>query len=215
MGKVSRKMSFSKSIGTIALLVSAYLMASPAQAEPMVTYTWTTTSESFGTNVSEPSSASFEVPLSDVLNGVIAQSDITDIQLTYPGLTFNSALPSSGGSDFSAFVDPTTGAFIYHDMGQGLSVFAFAGTNVNDATTFLSITVDQAVSPGVVADQFNALNNGNPDAGFPTAGFWTAEFPTVAAVPETSTWIMMILGFCGLGFMGYRRKQNGASLRLA
>ena len=208
-------MSFSKSIGTIALLVSAYLMASPAQAEPMVTYTWTTTSEGFGTNVSEPSSASFEVPLSDVLNGVIAQSDITDIQLTYPGLTFNSELPSSGGSDFSAFVDPTTGAFIYHDMGQGLSVFAFAGTNVNDATTFLSITVDQAVSPGVVADQFNALNNGNPDAGFPTAGFWTAEFPTVAAVPETSTWIMMILGFCGLGFMGYRRKQNGASLRLA
>jgi hypothetical protein len=37
----------------------------------------------------------------------------------------------------------------------------------------------------------------------------------VAAVPEPSTWAMMILGFCGLGFMAYRRKQNGASLRLA
>ena len=27
-------------------------------------------------------------------------------------------------------------------------------------------------------------------------------------VPEASTWAMMILGFCGLGFMGYRRKSG-------
>jgi hypothetical protein len=47
--------------------------------------------------------------------------------------------------------------------------------------------------------------------------------PTVAvvsdgvasAVPEPSTWAMMILGFCGVGFMAYRRKQNGPALRLA
>jgi hypothetical protein len=47
--------------------------------------------------------------------------------------------------------------------------------------------------------------------------------PTVAvvtdgiasAVPEPSTWAMMILGFCGVGFLAYRRKQNGAALRLA
>jgi hypothetical protein len=36
-----------------------------------------------------------------------------------------------------------------------------------------------------------------------------------AAVPEPSTWAMMILGFCGIGFMTYRRKQSGASFRLA
>ena len=29
----------------------------------------------------------------------------------------------------------------------------------------------------------------------------------VAAVPEPSTWAMMILGFAGLGFMAYRRKS--------
>jgi hypothetical protein len=39
---------------------------------------------------------------------------------------------------------------------------------------------------------------------------------TVAsAVPETSTWAMIILGFAGVGFMSYRRKQNGVMLRLA
>jgi hypothetical protein len=30
----------------------------------------------------------------------------------------------------------------------------------------------------------------------------------VSAVPEPSTWAMMILGFCGLGFMAYRRKDK-------
>jgi hypothetical protein len=37
---------------------------------------------------------------------------------------------------------------------------------------------------------------------------------SIAAVPEPSTWAMMILGFCGLGFMAYRRKSQ-ASVRLA
>ena len=36
----------------------------------------------------------------------------------------------------------------------------------------------------------------------------------VSAVPEPATWAMMILGFFGLGFMGYRRKNAGA-VRLA
>jgi hypothetical protein len=35
------------------------------------------------------------------------------------------------------------------------------------------------------------------------------------AVPEPATWAMMILGFLGVGFMAYRRKQNGSALRLA
>jgi hypothetical protein len=37
----------------------------------------------------------------------------------------------------------------------------------------------------------------------------------VGGVPEPSTWAMMILGFAGLGFMAYRRKQNGPALGLA
>jgi hypothetical protein len=37
----------------------------------------------------------------------------------------------------------------------------------------------------------------------------------LTAVPEPSTWAMMILGFFGVGFMAYRRKSSGAGLRLA
>ena len=38
--------------------------------------------------------------------------------------------------------------------------------------------------------------------------------PVAGAVPEPSTWAMMILGFMGIGFLAYRRKQT-ASIRLA
>ena len=31
---------------------------------------------------------------------------------------------------------------------------------------------------------------------------------TISAVPEPSTWAMMILGFAGLGFLGYRRRNR-------
>ena len=38
---------------------------------------------------------------------------------------------------------------------------------------------------------------------------------TVAAVPEASTWAMMILGFLGLGFLGYRKSMKPSAFRVA
>jgi hypothetical protein len=37
----------------------------------------------------------------------------------------------------------------------------------------------------------------------------------IAAVPEPSTWAMMILGFAGIGFMTYRRRNQSAALTVA
>jgi PEP-CTERM motif len=53
-----------------------------------------------------------------------------------------------------------------------------------------------------IAGSFNDLNG-------------SVVIAQVTAVPEPSTWAMMILGFCGLGFMAYRRKQNGPALSVA
>ena len=36
-----------------------------------------------------------------------------------------------------------------------------------------------------------------------------------SGIPETSTWIMMILGFAGIGFAAYRRGTHTATFRLA
>jgi len=38
---------------------------------------------------------------------------------------------------------------------------------------------------------------------------------SISAVPEPSTWAMMVLGFAGLGFMAYRRKSATPALRVA
>lgn len=40
-------------------------------------------------------------------------------------------------------------------------------------------------------------------------------FQSIAAVPEPSTWAMMILGFAGVGFLAYRRRNQGAAVTAA
>jgi hypothetical protein len=35
-------------------------------------------------------------------------------------------------------------------------------------------------------------------------------FVATAAVPEPSTWAMMLLGFAGVGFVAFRRKRKAA-----
>jgi hypothetical protein len=35
------------------------------------------------------------------------------------------------------------------------------------------------------------------------------------AIPESSTWAMMVIGFFGVGFVAYGRKRNGHAFRIA
>jgi hypothetical protein len=44
--------------------------------------------------------------------------------------------------------------------------------------------------------------------GFSSGPITLLTGPTITPVPEPSTWAMMIIGFCGLGFMAYRRKKQ-------
>jgi hypothetical protein len=53
-----------------------------------------------------------------------------------------------------------------------------------------------------------AVNDISLTAGVGTPQEITGTITAVAAVPEPSTWAMMILGLAGLGFMGYRRKDK-------
>jgi hypothetical protein len=70
--------------------------------------------------------------------------------------------------------------------------------------TLISIDVSGTVAAGkyssdVLGYQF-----------LPTDGTPTVGTITVTAVPEASTWAMMILGFIGVGFMAYRRKGQSS-----
>ena len=67
------------------------------------------------------------------------------------------------------------------------------------------------------AGPYNFSLNFTPE-GVPAADFVVDNVSIAGAVPEPATWGMMILGFLGLGFLGYRRKSfksSASSFRLA
>jgi uncharacterized protein (TIGR03118 family) len=101
---------------------------------------------------------------------------------------------SFAASEINAF-DPITGAWlgtIPIDTGSntpgGLWAIAFGNGTSGDSNTLF------------FTDGINGETNG--------------LFGSIRAVPEPSTWAMMILGFFGVGFMAYRRNSQG-SIRLA
>ena len=59
-----------------------------------------------------------------------------------------------------------------------------------------------------VGANFHGDANFNPQEAF-AKNLVAGQFTLTAAVPEPSTWAMMILGFAGVGFMAYRRKSKG------
>jgi uncharacterized protein (TIGR03118 family) len=61
----------------------------------------------------------------------------------------------------------------------------------------------------------NGGNGGNPNTLYFTDGVngeSNGLFGSITAVPEPSTWAMMIVGFAGVGFMAYRRRNQTAAL---
>jgi hypothetical protein len=57
--------------------------------------------------------------------------------------------------------------------------------------------------------------NGGSITGFTMSSSTNSfEITNISAVPEASTWAMMVLGFLGLGFLGYRKSSN-TSFRVA
>ena len=86
------------------------------------------------------------------------------------------------------------------------------GVDILD-TTFRSLAVAQSFFRDSVIDLgsdwgpdidlafgYNLIANGSGGFGF--------DFAVGSAVPETSTWAMMLMGFAGLGFAGYRRRRD-------
>jgi len=115
----------------------------------------------------------------------------------------------------SAFVGSTS-------VGGGYQIHQenFNIAPVNLASGDYYFALDVATPINRVFLSFGAANGGG--AQFSTGNPWQQYVPTttsfavglygeqVSAVPEPSTWAMMILGFAGVGFMAYRRKSKPA-----
>ena len=128
-------------------------------------------------------------------------------------LTFTG--PGGGQSDSETFAltfqqptnptgDKVTGLTLVSGA-NGLGPFSFGGITVSDLH-FSLLTPIQGPSG---SDPFGeTFSNGvwyNPENNVSQLVL-TADF--TAAVPEASTWAMMILGFMGVGFMAYRRRTQ-------
>jgi hypothetical protein len=142
------------------------------------------------------------------------------------------------------FYEADTSTFSINFSGP-IAAFGFYGTDIGDFGGVLSLTLTDAggqtsslIVPASVgsggaqpengsvlyfgfydlSDTYTsiAFNNSNTSDVFGFDNFTVGlEAQVNPGVPEPSTWAMMILGFAGIGFMGYRRRNKSAMFRLA
>jgi hypothetical protein len=104
--------------------------------------------------------------------------------------------------------------FEMRDLSSGRNWFTDNATNsdgVNHAymTAFAGGLVGTSVVPVGLYLGFEDVTGCWSDWNYQDLQFYMST-GSVSAVPEPSTWVMMVLGFAGFGFMAYRRKQKPA-----
>jgi hypothetical protein len=127
------------------------------------------------------------------------------------GLTFNvledtadgdKDFPNMIGQDFApgAAFNPTTGAFTNHLNGGDVH-------NIGDFK-IVNSGGDSGSVRGASFEMASAVLSASIGGGpFTVFGPLTITRSPAAAVPEASTWAMMLLGFAGLGFVGYQSRR--------
>jgi PEP-CTERM motif len=111
--------------------------------------------------------------------------------------------------DFSSPVS-AVGGFINYVPRTGTPVIS-----VYDSTDTLieSYTLNFSTGGGSNTGFFYGFSEATPIKYFDLSGAYiglTNLTAATSAVPEPSTWAMMLLGFAGVGFMAYRRKSKPA-----
>jgi hypothetical protein len=159
--------------------------------------------------------------------------DITQVSGTVGGVsvsTFSGVWGSNGDQVSSGlYLNPFLNQNPAHVDGNGTNVFTVqnppgsGGANFEIDNIFYTGAANALSFQGGIALLLSNgatfylsadCNPGNSGAGCSEVYFGQLGDATVAPpVPEPSTWAMMILGFAGLGFLAYRRKN--AAMRVA
>jgi hypothetical protein len=107
-------------------------------------------------------------------------------------------------SSFNGTNNPSTLDFqISVDGGSTFTTFATASTHPPGDSGMFSTTFGSFIAPG--AFQFRIVDDNTS----PSGNDFAIDDINISAVPELSTWAMLILGFCGIGFMAHRRQRTG------
>lgn len=142
------------------------------------------------------------------LNGLNSGQSFT---VDYDSFTPNSG--ASQGFTFFTVYNATSGNVVYSDEFQNPS----STSAVIPANTLTSGTAyDYEIDFSDRLNGYDALNSTYTEQGFDlrTDGSFTTAITT--AVPEPSTWALLLLGFAGVGFAAFRRtKADGMYLTAA
>lgn len=214
-----------------AALLGISFATTPANAGTILTYGDVTSGSSGYTITSDPSAApGYGGIYYDFSNGTTTLSEISDISAVYkflegtigpgaPRFSIGDTTTNTNNEAYIYFGTPTgTGSFtdsdpttqkstgnVVTDPDLRVQINGFNG----DTTGASYITfADFLQRDGSAAISFVSLDL---DAGFAgSQQLQVSDFTVTAGVPEPSTWAMMIFGFCGLGFMAYRRSSQFA-----
>ena len=91
--------------------------------------------------------------------------------------------------------------------GVVLDFFDFGGAN-GPITLRSTLDFTTSLTAGDHTLSLQATRLFAPAGGVRSQYFDNVSLDVTAAVPEPSTWAMMILGFAGVGFMAYRRRKG-------
>ncbi len=134
-------------------------------------------------------------------------------------------LVSGIGGEYSdlVFTTPSTGTYsiaaIFRGDQYGIGTVVDVVENGNDVIFNSSVTAEGQTVP---FDTSLSLTTGEtvefsvgPDGGLQNTGLSLTITSPSSAIPEPSTWAMVLLGFVGLGFAGCRRARSRAVTTLA
>ncbi len=130
---------------------------------------------------------------------------VNDIEkLTNNVVTLSGGGPNLLGSSWRyAFAAVGSNAYTFND-GSSVPALGFAAQNPRYFDTFYQTF---ATVPGdIYTYSFNYWNN--------TTGFGATPSKlvvTATSAPEASTWVLLLLGFAGLGFASYRGSHNAVA----
>jgi PEP-CTERM motif len=172
-----------------------------------------------------------------------AQGQFATIDLGFGNFSTTQNVLNQGGNTLTGFNDgrntPSSSASVSSSfiLANGRPIFNSGGVESQTAAANFKMVIDTDstnwtititnpngsiqqitdVNPTTLS-QFGISLNGDDQATSATfSNILLTDTPEVAAVPEPSTWAMMMLGFAGVGFLSYRRtrRNGGLSLRIA
>jgi hypothetical protein len=139
------------------------------------------------------------ITTSDTLDAV-GGFDITGVSGTFGGNAITSLFNNPNQPN------PSVGAFTWDNVLFPSGVLAFDRFGIAFTTATGTFNIFDAIADGGTTDTTTPYGLIVAETGAETFGTGTLT----AAVPEPSTWAMMILGFAGVGYMTYRRRKVAA-----